>query len=101
MADYGLHAEELEEGAIPAEIHTVYRKGRPCKVLIDDLGYDYTSPLVGGRNTLRWRCSKKKSMSCIAFLVTREGIVIRVHFYFKRTRATGLTIKRYGVQVSF
>ena len=76
MTDYLLHEEECQS-QIQAEIQTVYRKGRPCKVLIDDMGYDYTSPLVGGRNTLRWRCSKKKSMSCIAFLVTQNGVVIR------------------------
>jgi len=66
-----------QSGQINAVIRTVNRKGRPCQVLIDDLGYDYTSPLLGGNNTLRWRCSKKKSFNCRSFVVTQDGVVIR------------------------
>ena len=76
-------------GGVGADIRIVNRKGRPCQVLIDDLGYDYTSPLLGGKNTLRWRCSKKKSFNCRAFVVTQDGVVIRA----KRQHSHGPNIE--------
>merc|ERR1712018_271756 len=37
----------------------------------------YSSPLMAGNGSLRWRCSKKSSKCCNAFVIMKDNTVIR------------------------
>ena len=51
--------------------------GRTVQILHDDEGFTYSSPLMAGNGSLRWRCSKKSSKNCNAFVIMKENTVIR------------------------
>jgi hypothetical protein len=57
---------------------TVQHHGiRQTQILHDDMGFTYSSPLMAANGALRWRCSKKSSKSCNAFIILRGEEIVR------------------------